>query len=301
MCVRASPRAFWRDRWATEAVRRGTNSPKWYECVETATRDYVILSRVALYSSQLRNAPDSPAIALANTYIVIPTFNERSNISKLVETILSLYPEIHILVVDDHSPDGTSDAVRGLQVRHSKVMLLERMQDHGFGPSYRDGFRLALAESDCDAIITMDADFSHDPAQVGPMVEKLAGCDVVVGSRYAPGGGVANWRLRRRVLSRGANFYVRAVLGLPVHDATAGFLCLRPAAIRKLPLHEAKSNGYAFLVEMKYLLQKAGCRMMEHPILFDERREGESKMSMGKIWESVWLPWRIRRRTGGNS
>jgi len=248
-----------------------------------------------VHPTPARCRTDTGAIALQNTYIIIPTFNERLNIGNLVERLALLYPETHVLIVDDHSPDGTAGVVRGLQARHSKLMLLERIADRGFAPSYRDGFRRALAEPECHAIVTMDADFSHDPAQIGPMIEKLAACDVVVGSRYIAGGGVANWRLRRRILSRGANLYVRAVLGLPVHDATAGFLCLRPSAIQKLSLDESASNGYAFLVEMKYLLQLAGCRMVEHPILFDERREGESKMSMGKIWESIWLPWRILR------
>jgi len=218
------------------------------------------------------------------------------NAVNLAERLVSLYPDIHVLFVDDHSPDGTSDAVRALQSRHRNVMLLERMKDHGFAASYRDGLRLVLAEPECRAIVTMDCDFSHDPAQIGPMLEKLKSCDVVVGSRYTSGGGVANWPLRRRILSRGANFYVRAVLGLPVSDATAGFICLRPAALKKLPFMETMSNGYAFLVEMKYLFHRAGCAIREHPILFDERRDGESKMSMGKIWESIWLPWRIRRK-----
>jgi len=257
---------------------------------------YVILDRVRINSPQLQQSADSAAIAQRHTYIVIPTFNERANIGNLLERLLSLYPEIHVLVVDDHSPDGTSDAVRQLQRSHRTVMLLERLRDHGFAASYRDGFRLALAEPECRAVVTMDADFSHDPAQIGKMLEKLAQCDVVVGSRYVAGGGVANWRLRRRILSRGANFYVRAVLGLPVHDATAGFLCMRPEALKRVPLEGTRSNGYAFLVEMKYLLHVAGCRMMEHPIVFDERREGESKMSIGKIWESLWLPWRIQRQ-----
>jgi dolichol-phosphate mannosyltransferase len=251
-----------------------------------------------VHSAPLRQPANSSAIGLQNTYVVIPTLNERENVAKLVSKLVSLYPEIHILIVDDRSLDGTAGAVRELQRSYRGVMLLERTQDHGFAPSYRDGLRLTLAEPHCQAIITMDADFSHDPAQIGTMIEKLEGCDMVVGSRYVAGGGVSNWKLRRRLLSRGANWYVRAVLGLPVHDATAGFLCIRPAALRDLPYAETVSHGFAFLVELKYLLCGAGCRMVEHPIVFDERREGESKMSVGRIWESLSLPWRILLRAG---
>jgi len=226
--------------------------------------------------------------------VVVPTFNERDNIAQLVETVFGLYPDIHMLVVDDHSPDGTADVVRGLQSVYRNLMLLERMANPGFGPSYRDGFRDVLAEPWAKAIVTMDADFSHNPAEIAHMLEKLVDNDVVVGSRYAAGGGIGNWGLGRRLLSRGANFYVRSVLGLTAHDATSGFLCLRREALEKLALDESVSDGYAFLVEMKYGLSRACCRMAEHPIVFDERREGQSKMSAGKIWEAVWLPWRIR-------
>jgi dolichol-phosphate mannosyltransferase len=232
-----------------------------------------------------------------NAVIVVPTFNERDNISKLVETVFRLFPEIHLLVVDDHSPDGTSEAVRQLQQRYANLMLLERMQDPGFAASYRDGFRLVLAEPWCQAIVTMDADFSHNPAEVRHLLDKLGGHDTVLGSRYVAGGNVKNWKLHRRVMSRAANFYVRAVLGLPVRDTTSGFLCMRREALEHLPISETVSDGYAFLVELKYLLGSFNNRMVEHPIVFDERREGQSKMSADKIWESVWLPWRIRFRS----
>jgi dolichol-phosphate mannosyltransferase len=234
-----------------------------------------------------------------NAIIVVPTFNERDNTPHLVERIFGLYPDIHLLIVDDHSPDGTSDVVRELQPHYPNLMLLERMENHGFAPSYRDGFRKALSEPWCEAAITMDADFSHDPAEIRHLLAKLADNDVVVGSRYVAGGRIGNWGLRRRLLSRGANFYVRTVLGLSARDTTSGFTCMRKSALEKVRVDETVSNGYAFLVEMKYLLKRSGCKIGEHPITFDERREGESKMSMGKIWESVWLPWRVRM--GANS
>ena len=143
----------------------------------------------------------------------------------------------------------------------------------------------------------MDADFSHNPTEVGPMLSKLASADVVVGSRYAAGGNVQNWNLRRRLLSRAANFYVRAALGIPARDTTSGFICMRREALERVPVQKTSSEGYAFLVELKYLFNRAGCRIAEHPISFDERREGQSKMSAGKVWESFWMPWRIRLRS----
>ena len=236
-------------------------------------------------------------VATRNAVVVVPTFNERNNISKLVETVFTLYPEIHLLVVDDHSPDGTAGAVRDLQHRYGNLMLLERMHNPGFAPSYRDGFRRVLAEPWCQAIVTMDADFSHDPAEIRRLLDKLAGCDVVLGSRYVAGGSVRRWTLWRRILSRGANSYVHAVLGLAVRDTTSGFQCIRREALERVPIEGSGSDGYAFLVELKYMLGRSGMRMVEHPIVFEERREGQSKMSAGKVWESMWLPWRIRFRS----
>jgi dolichol-phosphate mannosyltransferase len=236
------------------------------------------------------------AVPARDTLVIVPTYNERENIAHLIERVLQIYPEIHLLVVDDRSPDGTSAAVRALQPRHANLMLLERTGEPGFGNSYRDAFRLALSQPQLRAVITIDADFSHDPVEIRPMLEKLAANDVVVGSRYVSGGGIGKWAFRRRLLSRGANFYVRNALGLRTRDVTSGFQALRREALEKLEAFRTVSNGYAFMVEMKYILSRAGCRIVEHPILFDERREGESKMSAGKVWESIWLPWDIQRR-----
>jgi dolichol-phosphate mannosyltransferase len=143
----------------------------------------------------------------------------------------------------------------------------------------------------------MDADFSHNPAEIGHLLAKLALHDLVLGSRYTPGGSVANWNLRRRMLSRTANFYVRAVLGVPVRDTTSGFLCMRREALERVSIENSTAEGYAFLVELKYLFSRSGKRMAEHPIAFNERREGQSKMSAGKVWEAIWLPWGIRFRS----
>ena len=233
---------------------------------------------------------------------MIPTYNERDNIAKIVEALLRLYPAIHILVVDDRSPDGTAGIVREMQSRFPNLTLLERMQNRGFASSYRDGFRRILAEPWCQAVVTMDADFSHDPAAIAKMIAGLNAVDVVVGSRYTAGGSVRNWNLRRRLLSRAANYYVRAVLSFGVRDTTSGFVAMRREALERAGVEHTVSDGYAFLVELKYLLARSGSRMAEYAISFDERREGQSKMSAGKVWEALWMPWRIRwrRRANGN-
>lgn len=233
-------------------------------------------------------------VSPANAVVVVPTYNERANIGKLVERLFELYPAIHVLVVDDHSPDGTAGAVRALMAAHGNLMLLERLENPGFGASYRDGFRKALAEPWCQAVITMDADFSHDPAAVGFLLEKLGSHAAAVGSRYTPGGHVRRLSLARRLLSQCANYYVRAVLGVPARDTTSGFMCMRREALERVPVEQTAAEGYAFLVELKFLLHRAGVSFAEHPIVFDEREEGESKMSAGKIWESIWMPWRVR-------
>jgi len=235
-------------------------------------------------------------IATRTAAVVIPTFNERDNVPKLIATLFGLYPEIHVLVVDDHSPDGTSEVVRALQPQYSNLMLLDRERNPGFGASYRDGFRRILAEPWCRSVITMDSDFSHPPPVIRHLLEELADHDVVVGSRYVAGGSVQNWNLRRRLLSRAANFYVRAALGMRVRDLTSGFLCMRREALESVPVGSTDSDGFAFLVELKYLFRRSGCRIAEYPISFDERREGQSKMSAGKMWEAFWMPWRIRLR-----
>ena len=247
------------------------------------------------YANLMDHLPRSASLVpTRNTAVVIPTYNERDNIPKITEALLNLYPDIHILVVDDDSPDGTAGLVREMQSQHPNLLLLRRIRNRGFAPSYRDGFRRVLAEPWCHAVITMDADFSHNPAEIGRMLDELTGNDVVVGSRYTAGGTVQNWNVRRRLLSRAANFYVRAVLGLRVRDTTSGFVCMRREALERIPVEHTASDGYAFLVELKYLFHRAGNRIAEHPISFDERREGQSKMSVGKVWESFWMPWRIR-------
>jgi len=244
-----------------------------------------------------RSPKPASAVPTKNAVVVVPTFNELDNIPQIIKALIDLYPDIHILIVDDHSPDGTADAVRALQAQHENLGLIERMKNPGFAASYRDGFSQVLAEPWCQAVITMDADFSHNPAIIGHLLNGLAGNDVMIGSRYTTGGSVKNWGLGRRLLSRSANFYVHAVLGVPIRDTTSGFMCMRKEALESVPVQNTASDGYAFLVELKYLLTRAGSRMGEYPIVFDERRQGQSKMSADKIWESFWIPWRIRLRS----
>lgn len=229
----------------------------------------------------------------SRSIILIPTLNEAENLRDLIPEIFSLMPDISVLVVDDNSSDGTRGLVKSVAVNFKNLSLLERNSNFGYGRSSIDGFRWIL-EKEYNQIVTMDADFSHDFNEIPALLGKLNNFDIVVGSRYVAGGGVKNWNFFRRVLSRFANLYVKTILNLPIVDATTGFNAYRVGSLRKLNLEEISSDGYAFLVELKYRLFKAGCRFVEHPILFSERREGQSKMSSKIIWESIWLPWKLR-------
>lgn len=225
---------------------------------------------------------------------LIPTYNENENIVSLTRAVFNLYPQTSVMVLDDNSPDGTSQAVRNLQTSFSNLHLHQRSGERGLGKSYREGFKKVLANERYQAIVMMDADFSHNPKEIRAMLAKLEEVDVVSGSRYVEGGGIENWRWDRRLLSRFANFYARTILKMPVRDLTTGFICLRREALKKIDLDSISSEGYAFLVELKYRLLKAGNKFYEYPIMFSERQEGQSKMSGAVIWESVWLPWKLR-------
>lgn len=225
--------------------------------------------------------------------ILIPTLNEKANLEKLIPAIFGLMPDISVLVVDDNSSDGTRELVESLTGSFNNLFLLERKSNFGYGRSSIEGFKWVL-DKDFRSLVTMDADFSHDFNAIQDLLENLKNFDVAVGSRYIKGGGVKNWNLLRRALSRFANIYVKAILGLPVSDATTGFNAYRVSCLKKIDLCGINSEGYAFLVELKYRLFKSGCRFVEHPILFSERREGQSKMSSKIIWEAIKLPWRLR-------
>jgi dolichol-phosphate mannosyltransferase len=204
-------------------------------------------------------------------------------------------PGVRVLVVDDGSPDGTGQIAENLSSAFpGRIEVMHRPRPAGLGSAYIDGMQHALAYQ-TDLIAQMDADLSHDVRYLPDLVAAASTADLVIGSRYVPGGGVSNWSLDRRLLSRFANFYVRAITGLRVRDATAGYRCWRRETLRQLPLERLKSSGYSFQVEMAWETVRRGLRVAEVPIVFVERTQGRSKMNWPVILESIWLPWRLRR------
>jgi dolichol-phosphate mannosyltransferase len=229
-----------------------------------------------------------------NVRAVIPTYNERENVGQLIPRLFSAVPQIEVLIVDDNSPDGTGDAVREMQLAFPNLSLLSREKERGFGSAYLAGFRRILESREEGAILMLDADLSHDPAYVPVMLEKLQVCDAVIGSRYAPGGGVEGWELWRRALSRAGNAYIRLVTGMSFADCSSGFNLIRTEVLRRLNLSATSSAGYAFLMELKYRLWREGARMEEVPIHFHNRIHGESKISARIIREGIRAPWLVR-------
>jgi dolichol-phosphate mannosyltransferase len=230
----------------------------------------------------------NPPLAL----VVVPTFNERANLPTLI-TGLMLHPNVKVMVVDDQSPDGTGEVADALAREHTgRIEVMHRTERRGLGRSYIDGIRKAIREP-VDVVCQMDADLSHDPARLPDLVAATDRADVVIGSRYVPGGRILNWPLRRRVLSRFANAYIRIVTRLRARDCTSGYRCWRREALAGLPLDRFISDGYSFLVEMLYVASQRGCRIGEVPITFVERRRGESKLSRAVLLESAITPWRL--------
>jgi dolichol-phosphate mannosyltransferase len=227
--------------------------------------------------------------------VVVPTYNERENLPPLVEQLM-LHANVRVLVVDDQSPDGTGAVADGLANTHAgRVDVLHRTGRRGFGLSYIDGLSRAMKEP-VDLVCQMDADLSHDPRQLPALVAAAAHADVVIGSRYVPGGTIVNWPLRRRLLSRYANIYIRSVTRLSARDCTSGYRCWRREALAKLPLDQFVSDGYSFLIEMLFLAAGLGFRVAEVPITFVERRMGQSKVSRAVLVESALTPWRLAAR-----
>jgi len=226
--------------------------------------------------------------------VVVPTYNEADNIAHFAAAVLALpVPDLNVLVVDDESPDGTGQLADELAAQSDRVHVLHRTGLRGLGRAYVDGFRWAL-DHGFDRIIQMDADFSHSPDYIPTMLEKSNEYDVVVGSRYVPGGGHdEHWEAGRVFLSAWANFYARMILRMQVHDATAGFKCWTRHALEIIQLDRVKSNGYVFQVEMAYLCQKLGLRGVEIPIYFEDRRIGQSKMSIPVKLEAAWRTWQV--------
>jgi dolichol-phosphate mannosyltransferase len=224
--------------------------------------------------------------------VIVPTYNEKANLPPLISGILA-HDGVRVLVVDDQSPDGTGAIADDLARQHpGRVLVLHRTGRRGFGRSYVDGMKRALEEP-VDVVCQMDADLSHDPRQLSDLIAGTATADLVIGSRYIPGGAIRNWPMRRRVLSRFANRYVRLVTRLNARDCTSGYRAWRRDALRLLPLDSIRSDGYAFLVETLFVAARRGARIGEVPITFVERREGASKMSRAVIMESAFTPWRL--------
>lgn len=227
--------------------------------------------------------------------VVIPTYNEAENIEAFVRAVHAAQPQIHVLVVDDSSPDGTADLVRSEQdaVNEGWLHLMVRAEKQGLGMAYAAGFSWAL-ERDYDNIISMDADFSHDPKYLDGMLVALGETDVAIGSRYVPGGGTRNWAWHRRFLSRCGGIYARMVLGLPVQDVTAGFVGYRRQVLESMDFDDLLLVGFGFQIEMKYRAHRMGCEFSEVPIIFPDREEGESKMHGGIVSEALVSVWQLR-------
>ena len=227
---------------------------------------------------------------MANTTIVVPTYNEKQNIERLISALLEAGPDVNVLVVDDNSPDGTAECVDAIASNNPRVRLIRRPGKMGLGSAYITGFKYAL-EHDAETIVQMDADFSHDPRYIQDFREAIEGNDLVVGSRYVRGVNVVNWPIDRLLLSYFANFYTRVITGLPIHDATSGFKCFRREVLESIDLEEIISDGYCFQIEMTFRAWRKGFRIAEIPIVFVERHSGTSKMSKHIIWEAIWKVW----------
>jgi dolichol-phosphate mannosyltransferase len=233
------------------------------------------------------------------TWLVLPTYNEAENIETIVAAILprlaEASPDHTLLVVDDSSPDGTGAIADRLARDNEAVEVLHRAGKDGLGRAYLAGFGTAM-DAGAELIMEMDADFSHDPADVPRLIEAAGEADLVLGSRYVKGGRVAGWEWHRRLLSRGGGLYARAVLGVSVHDLTGGFKCFRRAVLETVDLHDVQADGYGFQIEMTYRALRAGFRVKEIPIVFHERRAGASKMDARIAAEAVWKVPALRAR-----
>ncbi|MGZ3924193.1 MAG: polyprenol monophosphomannose synthase [Flavisolibacter sp.] len=221
--------------------------------------------------------------------VIIPTYNEKENIEAILQAVYDLKQDFHVLVIDDGSPDGTADIVRGLKARFDHTVFLEERKGKlGLGTAYIHGFKWAV-DRGYNFIFEMDADFSHNPSDLPRLYDacKNGGADVAIGSRYVKGGGVKNWPADRIFLSKGGSLYTRMILWMPVHDQTAGFMCYRKEVLETINLDEIHFVGYAFQIEMKFAAWKLGFKIKEVPILFQDRNYGESKMNHGIVKEGI--------------
>jgi dolichol-phosphate mannosyltransferase len=231
---------------------------------------------------------------MAKSLIVVPTYNEHDNVRGIAERLLAALPKTDLLFVDDNSPDGTGAVLDELAQKQPRLHVMHRAGKLGLGTAYIEGFQWGLAR-DYDYLFEMDADGSHDPSYLPTMLALAEdGADLVVGSRYVPGGGTANWGVGRKIISRGGSLYARTILGVDVRDLTAGFICWRRAALEAIDLQTITSNGYSFQIEMKYRALQRGLRLVETPIVFVDRRVGQSKMSRAIFLEALLKVWSLR-------
>jgi dolichol-phosphate mannosyltransferase len=228
--------------------------------------------------------------------IIFPTYNERDNIEKIVHAVLPLDARVHVLIVDDNSPDGTGDIADRLAKDQDKVNVLHREKKEGLGKAYLAGFRWAI-EQEYDFIFEMDADFSHGPEYIRDFLREIQNNDLVIGSRYISGVNVINWPMSRLLLSYFANVYTRVITGLPLRDATGGFKCFRRQVLEAINFDNVKSSGYSFQIEMSMRAWKGGFRIKEIPIIFVDRVAGTSKMSKKIMREAIWMVWSLRLKS----
>ncbi len=225
--------------------------------------------------------------------IIIPTYNERENVSSLIEKIFSTNSLVHILFIDDNSPDGTGIFLDECAQRDSRIKVIHRERKLGLGSAYKLGFRYAI-QHNYDIVFEMDADFSHDPKEINNFLKEVEKFDLIIGSRYLTQVTVVNWPLGRLLLSYFANLYARIITGIPVKDLTSGFKCYRIEVIKALPLHRILSEGYGFQIETVFWAYLKRFRLKEIPIIFTDRIEGTSKMSKKIVWEAFWIVWRLK-------
>lgn len=227
--------------------------------------------------------------------VIIPTYNERTNIENMINSVLELPGELNILIVDDNSPDGTGEYVKELSQNNPRVNLIQREGKLGLGTAYVAGFKYMLAR-DYDIAMQMDADFSHDPKVIPEFLKAIEENDLVIGSRYIQGVNVINWPMKRLLLSYFANYYTKIITGMPVKDATGGFKCFRREVLESINLENIHSNGYSFQIEMNFKSFKKGFKCKEIPIIFMDRVEGVSKMSKKIVREAITMVWKLRFR-----
>ena len=231
------------------------------------------------------------------TLVIVPTYNERENLTALVARVFALPVPVDLLVVDDNSPDGTGQLADQVAARHNSIHVLHRAEKNGLGRAYCAGFAWAL-ERDYEFIMEMDGDFSHNPDDIPRMLEVAADADLVLGSRYCNGIRVINWPLSRLMLSKGAAKYVQVITGMPFSDPTGGFKCFRRHALQTIDLQTVHSNGYSFQIELTHKLWRQGMKIVEVPIIFTERVQGSSKMSKHIVREALWMVWRLWLQNG---